>query len=161
MAGGLKAVEARRPVERARDAAPVAGASTDRPVVLFDGVCNMCNGLAAFVIARDPAPGRFRFAPLQSASGQWVLRRHGLRTDDFDTFVLVEGERAFVRSTAALRLLRRLGLPWSLLSAVLTLVPRPLRDAAYGWVARNRYAWFGKRDACMVPAPDVRSRFLA
>ena len=129
------------------------------PIVLFDGVCNVCNALTRFVIEHDPAPGRFRFAPLQSATGQRLLREHGLPTDDFDTFVLVEDGRASLRSTAALRVLGLLGLPWSLLW-LLIVVPRPLRDRAYGWIARNRYRWFGKRDACMIPTPDVRARFL-
>ena len=128
-------------------------------IVLIDGVCNVCSALASFVIRHDPAPGRFRFAALQSEQGRALLRRHGLATDTLDTFVLIEDGRASVRSTGALRLLARLGLPWSLL-AVLFVVPRPLRDAAYGWFARNRYRWFGRRDACLVLTPDVRARFL-
>jgi predicted DCC family thiol-disulfide oxidoreductase YuxK len=131
-----------------------------QPVVLFDGVCNMCNAITRFVIERDPAPGRFRFAALQSESGQRLLREHGLPTDDLDSFVLVEGERAWVRSTAGLRVLKMLGLPWSLLWPLI-LVPPPIRDPLYSWIARNRYRWFGKRDACMVPTADVRSRFVA
>ena len=127
--------------------------------MLFDGVCNLCNAVTRFVIQHDPSPGRFRFAALQSATGQRLLREHGLPTDDFDGFVLVEDGRASLRSTAALRVLKRLGLPWSLLW-LLILVPRPLRDPVYGWIARNRYRWFGKREACMVPTPDVRARFL-
>jgi predicted DCC family thiol-disulfide oxidoreductase YuxK len=129
------------------------------PVVLFDGVCNMCNAITRFVIAHDPAPGRFRFAPLQSESGQRLLHQHGLPTEDLDSFVLVEGDRASVGSTAGLRVLRLLGLPWSLLW-ILILVPRPIRDPLYGLIARNRYRWFGKREVCMVPTPDVRSRFV-
>lgn len=132
---------------------------SDHPIVLFDGVCNVCNRLTRFVIEHDPPPARFRLAPLQSETGRRLLREHGLPEDDLDTFVLVEGDRAWVRSTAALRLLARLGPPWSLL-AVLRVVPRPLRDAVYSWIARHRYEWWGKRDQCMVPTPDVRSRFL-
>lgn len=130
-----------------------------RPLVLFDGVCNVCNGIVRFVIARDAAPGRVRFAALQSDAGQALLRRHGLPTDDFESFVFVEGDRAFRRSTAALRLFRLLGFPWSLLW-LLVVVPAPVRDAVYDWFARRRYGWFGKRDQCMVPTPDVRARFL-
>lgn len=128
-------------------------------VVLIDGVCNVCNAVTSFVIRHDPPPARFRFAALQSESGQRLLRRHGLAADDRDTFVLIEGDRAFVRSTAALRLLGRLGLPWSLLT-VLFLVPRPVRDAVYAWFASHRYRWFGRRDTCIVPSPEIRSRFL-
>ena len=129
------------------------------PTVLFDGVCNLCNALTRFVIEHDPPPARFRLAALQSETGRRLLREHGLPEDEVDTFVLVEGSRAYVRSTAALRLLALLGPPWSLL-AVLRLLPRPLRDALYDWIARHRYEWWGKRDECMVPTPDVRSRFL-
>ena len=131
----------------------------ERPIVLFDGVCNVCSRLTRFVIEHDPPPARFRLAALQSETGRRLLREHGLPKDELDTFILVEGDRALVRSTAALRLLALLGPPWSLL-AVLRVVPRPVRDAAYNWIARHRYAWWGKRDQCMVPTPDVRSRFL-
>lgn len=134
-------------------------ANDHRPIVLFDGVCNLCNGITNFVIQRDPAPGHFRFAALQSECGQRLLHKHGLPTEDLDTFVMIDGDRALVRSTAALHVLRGLGLPWSLLY-VLIVVPRPLRDAVYRWIARNRYRWFGQRDSCMVPTPDIRSRFL-
>jgi predicted DCC family thiol-disulfide oxidoreductase YuxK len=129
------------------------------PVLLFDGVCNLCNGIVRFVILRDPAPGRFRFAALQSDAGQRLLRQHGLPVDDLDTFVLIEGDRAYLRSTAALRTLRRIGLPWSLLYALIV-VPRFLRDPVYDWIARHRYGWFGRRGACFVPAPEIESRFL-
>jgi len=132
---------------------------SDSLIVLFDGVCNVCNRLTRFVIEHDPPPARFRLAALQSETGRRLLRAHGLSEDDLDTFVLVEGDRALVRSTAALRLLALLGPPWSLL-AVLRVVPRPLRDAVYDWIARHRHEWWGKRDECMVPTPDVRSRFL-
>ena len=131
----------------------------DGPIVLFDGVCNVCSRLVRFVIAHDPPPARFRLAALQSDAGRRLLRAHGLREDDLDTFVLIEDGRALVRSTAALRLVALLGPPWSLLAA-LRVVPRPLRDRAYTWIARNRYKWWGKRDTCMIPTPDVRSRFL-
>ncbi len=131
----------------------------EHAIVLFDGVCNLCNGLVQFVIRRDPAPARFRFAALQSNAGQQLLREHGLSTVDLDTFVLVEAGVARVRSTAALRLLKRLGLPWSLAWSFI-IVPRPLRDAVYRFVARNRYRWFGVRESCMVPTPELRSRFL-
>jgi predicted DCC family thiol-disulfide oxidoreductase YuxK len=132
---------------------------TDRPIVLFDGVCNVCDRLARFVIAHDPH-ARLRLAALQSDAGRRLLRAHGLREDDLDTFVLIENGRALVRSTAALRLMTLLGPPWSLLAAF-RIVPRPLRDRVYDRVARNRYRWWGKRETCMVPTPDVRSRFLS
>jgi len=136
------------------------GAGSEHPVVLFDGVCNLCHGITRFLIRRDPAPGRFRFAALQSEAGQRLLREHGLSTADLETFVVIDLGRAFVRSTAALLVLRRLGFPWSWLYGFI-LVPRPLRDLAYRWIARHRYRWFGRREACVTPTPALRSRFIA
>ena len=126
--------------------------STSRnAVILFDGVCNLC-------IDRDPV-GTFRFAPLQSDVGERLLANSGVSGGDLDTIVLVEDGEVFVRSTAALRIARRLSGPWPLLSVFLA-VPRPLRDAVYDWVAVNRYDWFGKRDQCRVPTPALKDRFL-
>lgn len=126
-------------------------------MILFDGVCNLCNGFVQFVIARDPAR-RFRFASLQSEAGRRSLEAAGAG-HSAETVVLVEDGRAFTRSTAALRIARRLRFPWPLAFALIVM-PRPLRDQVYDWVARNRYRWFGKRDVCMVPTPELRDRFL-
>lgn len=131
---------------------------TDRPVLLFDGVCNLCSALVRFVIERDPE-GRFRFASLQSPAGQALLERFDLPADDFDTFVLVDGDEYFTKSTGALKVARHLGLPWSLL-VVLLVVPRPLRDLGYDLVATSRYRVFGRRDRCLRPTADRRERFL-
>ena len=128
------------------------------PVVLFDGVCNFCNRSVNFILDHD-ARKRFRFAALQSDAGQAVLRHFGLRTDDFDTAVLVERGRAYTKSSAALRIARSLGGRWSLLALLLALPPL-LRDAAYDLLARNRYRWFGRTDSCRVPTPQIRDRFL-
>ncbi|MFC0213355.1 thiol-disulfide oxidoreductase DCC family protein [Paenibacillus chartarius] len=127
-------------------------------IVLFDGECVMCSFIVRFVYARDPQ-ARLRFAPLQSDAGQMLLQRHGLSTDRFDTFVLVEGDRCYTKSTAALRLARRLRGLWPLCCAFVV-VPRPLRDAVYGFVAKNRYRWFGRSDACMMPTPELKRRFV-
>ena len=130
------------------------------PVLLFDGVCNLCNGAVAFVIRRDRR-ARFRFAPLQSPAADALLASHGVARDGLpDSFVLVEDGRVHLRSTAALRVARGLRFPWPLLAAFL-LVPRCLRDPAYDLVARNRYRWFGRRDECMVPTAELQARFLA
>ena len=131
---------------------------TTRSIVLFDGVCNLCNGAVQFIINRDPE-GRFSFASLQSAAGQARLREFGLSTDAFDSFVLVEGGKAYTRSTAALRIARQLPGPWRFLYALI-IVPRPLRDWAYDLVARNRYRLFGRRDSCMIPTPELKAKFL-
>jgi predicted DCC family thiol-disulfide oxidoreductase YuxK len=125
-------------------------------VLLFDGVCTLCNGFVRFVIERDPA-GRFQFAPLQSAAARRVL---GATPQPLpDSLVLVENGRLFTRSTAALRVARGLRFPWPL-AYVFVAVPRPVRDWMYDAVARNRYRWFGRRDVCMVPTPELRARFL-
>ena len=128
-------------------------------VILFDGVCNLCNGFVQFVIRHDP-PGRFRFASFQSAAGQELLLAHGLSpVVTPETVLLIEAPgQVSTHSTAALRILRRLR-GWSWLGAGL-LVPRLLRDAVYRLIARNRYRWFGQRAACMVPTPALRQRFL-
>jgi len=130
----------------------------DGPVILFDGVCNLCAWSVRFVIARDPR-GVFRFAPLQSEPGRRLLREHGLDETAMDSFVLVEGPRAWRESDAALRVCRELSGSWRFLALLLAL-PRLLRDPLYRLVARNRLRWFGRSDRCLVPSPELRSRFL-
>jgi predicted DCC family thiol-disulfide oxidoreductase YuxK len=127
-------------------------------VVLFDGVCNFCNSTVSFIIERDPA-GYFRFAALQSELAQRILADHRLPPGLFKNIVLLEEGICYTRSTAALRILRRLRSPLVLLY-VLILVPRSIRDVAYDWFARHRYRWFGKRSECFIPSPEIRSRFL-
>ncbi len=127
-------------------------------LVLFDGVCNLCNGVVQFVIARDPS-NRFQFGALQSASAQRVLDLHDMPDPLPGSIVLVEDGHVFTRSTAALRIARHLAFPWPLASAFF-IVPRSLRDWIYDLVARSRYRWFGKREHCMIPSPGVRSRFI-
>ena len=128
------------------------------PTILFDGVCNLCNGAVRFVAERDPH-AVFRFASLQSEAGQALLRQHGLETEDFDSVVLVDGARVFTRSAAALAIAARLSGPWPALSAFRVL-PAFLRDAVYDLVARHRYRVFGRTEQCMVPTPEMRARFL-
>ncbi len=127
-------------------------------LVLFDGDCTLCNGAVQFILRRD-AQARFQFAALQSAAGRQALAAVAPLTPFPDSIVLVAGGRAAVKSTAALRIARGLSWPWPLL-AVFFVVPRPLRDLVYDWIARHRYRWFGKQAACMVPTPELRSRFL-
>ena len=128
-------------------------------VVLFDGVCNLCNGFVQFVIRRDPA-GRFQFAALESPAARRLLRDVNVSNQLIDSVVLVEDGRAFTRSAAALRIVCKLTFPWPLAYALI-IVPRILRDWGYAVVARNRYCWFGRRDTCMVPTPELRARFLS
>jgi predicted DCC family thiol-disulfide oxidoreductase YuxK len=127
-------------------------------VVLFDGVCNFCDGTVSFIIAHDPH-AYFRFAALQSPVAYRLLERCASPLYAPDSLVLVESGKYYTRSTAALRIARRLRSPWFLLYGLIV-VPRPIRDALYDWFARNRYRWFGKRDECLVPDTDMRRRFL-
>ena len=125
-------------------------------IVLYDGECGFCSRSVQFAFRRDPK-ARYRFASLQSETGRRLLREHGL-PEAVTTVVLVEDGRAFVRSTAALRIGLGLRWPWSWLAALGFVVPRPLRDAAYGWVARHRHRIAG--EACLVPTPELRARML-
>ncbi len=133
--------------------------ANDHPIVLFDGVCNFCDASVNFIIRHDRR-GRFQFAPLQSDVGKDLCAEHGLKRQRLDTLVLIERGVAYTRSTAALRIARRLSGPCRLLYALIA-IPQPVRDAAYGWFARHRYRWFGRRHECAIPAANVRSRFLA
>jgi predicted DCC family thiol-disulfide oxidoreductase YuxK len=127
--------------------------------ILFDGVCNLCNGFVQFVIARDPT-ARFRFAALQSAAAASLLRDAGVSGALPDSIVLVAGGRARFGSAAALRILRGLRFPWPL-AYVLIVVPPFIRDRIYDVIATHRYRWFGRRDVCMVPTPDLKRRFIS
>lgn len=131
---------------------------TDKPLLLFDGVCNLCNGAVQWVIRHDPA-GKVHFAALQSDTGQWVLEQAGLPREELSTVVLYHQNQLYTRSDAALKVLQQLGGAWSLLY-IFRLIPRPVRDTVYDWIARNRYRWFGKRESCMIPTPELKSRFL-
>ncbi len=132
--------------------------NTAHSIVLFDGVCNLCNRSVQFIIKRDTRD-RFRFAALQGKTGQALLTRHQLPADSFNSFILVEEDRIYTRSTGALQMLKRLGAPWSLCYAFI-LVPRFIRDWVYNRIARNRYRWFGKKESCMIPTPELKNKFL-
>lgn len=130
----------------------------DNPLVLFDGVCNLCNASVQTLIRLDPA-GLLRFAALQSAIGQEILRQTQRPTQTYDSVLLYHRGRLYSHSTAALEICRLLGWPWKAL-LVFRAVPRPWRDAVYNWVARNRYRWFGQQESCMMPSPELRQRFI-
>lgn len=126
------------------------------PVLLFDGVCNLCNGVVQFVLTHDAA-GTVQFASQQSAYGQRTMLERGLA--GIEGVVLIDGERVYTHSDAALRLLGYLPAPLSWLSA-LGVIPVGLRELVYRFIARNRYRLFGKREACMLPRPEWKARFL-
>ena len=134
------------------------------PIILYDGVCGLCNSLVQFLLKHD-RQGRLRFASLQSDFAAKVLQRHGFDSKDLDTVHVIEnyeqpGERVLQRSDAILRAGRELGSFWSGSAAAANVIPRALRDLVYRFVARNRYRVFGKYDTCMLPEPNQRSRFL-
>lgn len=128
------------------------------PIVVFDGICNFCSQSVQAVIRAD-RNAVFRFASMQSPLGAQLMRRFGIDPSDAQTFLLVDGERSYMRSDAALEVARRLPFPWFCLSW-LRAVPRFVRNPVYSVVARNRYKWFGKKDACFLPSPEERARFL-
>jgi len=134
------------------------------PIILYDGVCGLCNRLVQFLLKHDKQ-GRLRYASLQSDFAAKVLQRHGIDPKDLDTVNVIEnherpGERVLQRSDAILRAGRELGGFWSGSAVAANVIPRAVRDVVYRFVARNRYRVFGKYDTCMLPEPNQRSRFL-
>lgn len=132
--------------------------SFNHGVLLFDGVCNLCNGFINFIIDNDP-DAYFRFGTLQREPARSFLWSAGYDPDVLDSVVLIEDGTVYRRSDAALRVMQGLGFPWALLAAFQA-VPRPLRDVVYRWIASNRYDWFGKRAQCRLPTPDLAIRFI-
>ncbi|MDM5360392.1 putative DCC family thiol-disulfide oxidoreductase YuxK [Peribacillus sp. B2I2] len=128
------------------------------PVILFDGECNFCDSSVQFIIKRDPQ-GLFHYASLQSEAGQELLKKYDVPAD-IDSMVLIEKDQAYYKSSAALRICRRLKGAWKLLYGFI-IVPSFIRNFVYDFIARNRYKWFGKKEeSCMLPSPSVRKRFL-
>lgn len=132
--------------------------SSEAPVILFDGVCNLCNSSVQFVIERDKKK-QFRFASLQSDYGQEQQKKYGLLDKNVDSIVLIENGKAYIKSTAALRIAKRLGGLYPLAYGFI-IIPAFLRNIVYDFIARNRYKWFGKQESCWLPTPDLKSRFL-
>ncbi|MBS8263749.1 thiol-disulfide oxidoreductase DCC family protein [Mesobacillus boroniphilus] len=127
------------------------------PVILFDGVCNFCDASVQFILNRD-SKETFYFASLQSEGGQGLLKKYKVR-DDVDSMILIENDKVYYKSSAALRISRHLRGAWKLLY-VFMIVPAPIRNIVYDIIARNRYKWFGQKESCMLPPPNVRKRFL-
>ena len=127
-------------------------------IILFDGVCNFCNFWVNFLLDRDKKD-KFRFTALQSEKGGELLKKISLSTEDFDTFILIDEEKFYIKSTAVLRVARNLPGFWKALY-VFIIVPAPIRDFAYSLVAKNRYKFFGKKEACRIPTPEERKKFL-
>lgn len=128
-------------------------------IILFDGECNFCDQSVQFIIKRDPE-GYYKFASLQSVAGQKILKEYSL-PDNIDSFILIDNNQYYFKSSAALRVCKNLNLNglWKLFYLLL-IVPRPIRDFFYEIIAKNRYKWFEKKEICMLPTPDIRKRFL-
>jgi predicted DCC family thiol-disulfide oxidoreductase YuxK len=132
---------------------------TNNPViVLFDGICNLCSGSVLFIIKRDPA-GYFRFAALQTDSGRLITEKYGINLVRTDSLILIENNKVYYRSDAALRISRKLRGAWKLFYAFI-IIPPFLRNFFYDLVARNRYRWFGQRNNCFIPDENVKERFI-
>lgn len=131
---------------------------TKPAIILFDGVCNLCNGFVQFVINHNPH-GHFRFASLQSDTAREILHNLPPTQQNIDSVVLFQNNRFYQQSTAALLILRQLQRPWPLLYGAIIL-PALFRDFVYKFIARNRYTWFGQRESCMLPTPELKARFL-
>ncbi len=129
-----------------------------RPVVLFDGVCNLCSSSVQFIIKHDKKR-LFRFASLQSGFGQKVIEQFGLPADELNSFILLKDNKIYTKSTGALMILRKLNgsLP---LAYGFIVVPKFIRDAIYTYIAKHRYKWFGKKDACWIPTPELKGLFI-
>ena len=127
-------------------------------IILFDGVCNLCNGAVNFVIKRDPG-NVFKFAPLQEKQGALLLKTHAIDIQKLESIVLIENEKVYIKSSAALRITKKLSGLWPLFF-VLLIIPSFIRDGIYDIIAKNRYKWFGKKEQCMIPTPGLREKFL-
>ena len=128
------------------------------PIILFDGVCNLCNKSVQIVLLKDKA-AIFKFASLQSAVGQKLLQEYNLPTESFGSFVLIQNQKVYLKSTAALMVAKQLSGAIKLLYGFM-IVPAFIRNFVYNIIAKNRYKWFGKKDSCMIPTPELKARFL-
>ena len=130
----------------------------NKPIILFDGVCNLCNASVQYVIKHDPQ-ALFNFASLQGETGQQLLKEYNLPANELNSFVLIRDNKAYTRSTAALTVAKELAGITKLLYGFM-IVPSFIRNAVYDLIAKNRYRWFGKKDSCMIPTAELKSRFL-
>lgn len=134
------------------------GAMDKRHIVIFDGVCNFCNGAVNFIIQRDPG-GKFVFTPMQSQLAKELIDKHGFNNVGVDTFLLIKNDKCHIWTNAAFEITKDLTGYWYLFN-ILRIIPRPVRDWLYRLFARNRYSLFGRTDACMVPTPELLGRFI-
>jgi predicted DCC family thiol-disulfide oxidoreductase YuxK len=126
-------------------------------IILFDGICNLCNSSVQLIIRRDPT-GYFKFASLQSETGQRLIKQYGI-SKQIDSLIVIEKQKVYIKSSAALQICRKLTGFWRFF-LILSVLPPFFRDSLYDLVAKNRYNWFGKRDSCMLPTAETKKRFL-
>lgn len=129
----------------------------DKPVVLFDGICNFCNQMVNFAIRNDKK-AKLKFAPLQSTAGQQLLKEFNV-SPSADTIVFIEKGKVFTYASASIRICKYLDWPVKMLY-IFIIIPAFISQPFYKWIARNRHKWFGKKDSCMVPTPELKERFL-
>jgi len=132
---------------------------SETPLILFDGVCNLCNAWVRFVVRHD-STGIFRFAAQQSSIGQTLIQKHFSGSQRLPSVIMIRSDAVYTESTAVLEICAQLALPWSWIALMLRIVPRQLRDVGYRFVVRHRYRWFGRTDMCQVPSVEMRSRFI-
>lgn len=130
----------------------------EHKIILFDGVCNLCNAAVIFIIRRDKRD-TFRFAALQSEVGETYIEKHQIDTSRTDSIILIDGDKHYEKSSAALKTARYLSGGYPVLYAFM-LVPKPVRNWVYDYIAKHRYKWFGKKDSCMIPTPELQNKFL-
>jgi predicted DCC family thiol-disulfide oxidoreductase YuxK len=133
--------------------------TSEKSVILFDGVCNLCNASIDFILKRDNK-NQFIMGALQEDAGKKLLSRFEANPEYLDSLVLIENGKIFFRSTAALRIAKKLSGLWPLFYSLIILPP-PIRDGAYDWISRNRYQWFGKKNTCRLPTPQEKVKFLS
>src|SRR5437762_4781584 len=144
-----------RRIETVGNFAPV---NNDKPIILFDGVCNFCNAMVNFIIRQDKK-NIFLFAALQSESGKKIMQQYHINWQLSDSFVVIENNKAYMKSNAALRLYNKLPWYWKWVQ-IFWIVPKFIRDGIYNFIAKNRYTWFGKNEKCMLPSKEMKKRFL-
>jgi predicted DCC family thiol-disulfide oxidoreductase YuxK len=132
--------------------------NVDKPIILFDGICNFCNAMVNFIIRQDKK-NVFLFCPLQSDSGKRLLEQYKIDWKANDSFVVIENGKAHQKSNAALRLYNKLPWFWKW-TQIFWIIPKFIRDGVYNFIAKNRYRWFGKKEECMIPTKEVRAKFL-
>ena len=136
-----------------------SNSETKHPILLFDGVCNLCNNTVQFCINNDKT-GKIHYASLQSDIGQEYLEKFKMSRTDLTSVILIEGERFYTQSDAPLHLAKYFDNKLWRLSSIFFIVPKFIRDLFYDYISKNRYKWFGKKDSCMLPTPDLKNRFL-